>query len=90
MGVVVGVGVDVERGDLEPAAWFEVAKGFAEDVVVVADEAFELAAVDVVKGLVVRPCGFKVVDFKAAVGGGPALLVSLYRVESCTMMAGSD
>jgi hypothetical protein len=43
-----------------------------EQVVVVADEAFQLAPVDVIEGLAVRPGEFEVVDFEAAVWGDPS------------------
>jgi hypothetical protein len=50
-------------------------------VVVVADEALQLAPVDVVEGLAVGPGEFEVVDFEAAVWGDPACGVSVRERE---------
>ena len=68
---VVGHCVDFKRGDFEPAIGFEVFKRLPEDVVVIADEAFELTAVDVIKGFAVGPGLFEVVHFESAVGRDP-------------------
>lgn len=71
MRLVIGVGVDLERGDFKVSVGREVFKGLLEDVVVVADETFEFATVDVVEISAVGPGFFVVVDFEAAVGGDP-------------------
>ena len=63
--------VDFKRGDFEPAVGFEVFKRLLEDVVVIADEAFEFTAVDVIKGFAVGPGLLEVVYFESAVGGYP-------------------
>ena len=49
----------------------------AEEVVVVADEAFQLAAVDEVECLAVGPGGLEVVDLETAVRGDPEV-ISIY------------
>lgn len=69
---VIGHCVDFKRGDFEPAVGFEVFKRLSEDVVVIADEAFEFTAVDVVKGFAVGPGLFEVVYLESAVGGYPS------------------
>lgn len=74
MRIVVGVGVDLERVDFKVSFRCEMFESLLEDVVVVADEAFELAAVDIVEVLAVGPGLFVVVDFEAAVGGNPGRL----------------
>jgi len=71
MRLVVGVGVDLEGGDFEVSVGREVFEGLAEDMVVVTDKAFELAAVDIVEVFAVGPRLFVVVDLEAAVGGDP-------------------
>ena len=71
MRAVIRVGVNVERGNLEPAAGFERFEGLTEDVVVVADGPLEFAPMDEVEGLAVGPDLFKVVYFEAAVRGNP-------------------
>jgi hypothetical protein len=56
-----------------------------EQVVVVADEAFQLAPVDVVEGLAVRPGEFEVVDFEAAVWGDPGWVIELVRYDEIAL-----
>jgi hypothetical protein len=72
MCLVVRVRVDVHRRNLKVPAGLQVLERFLEQVVVVADEAFQLAPVDVIEGLAVRPGEFEVVDFEAAVWGDPS------------------
>lgn len=71
MRLVIGVCVDLEGIDFKVSIGHEVFKGLLEDVVVVADKAFEFATVDVVEVFAVGPGLFVVVDFEAAVGGDP-------------------
>lgn len=71
MCTVVGENVYGHRRNLKVTSWLQVAEGLAEDVVVVADETFELAAVDEVEGLVVGPDLLEVVDLETAVRGYP-------------------
>jgi hypothetical protein len=77
MCLVVRVRVDVDRRNLKVPAGLQVLERFLEEVVVVADEALELAPVDVVEGLAVGPGEFEVVDFEAAVWGDPGWFIEL-------------
>ena len=78
VGAVVGRRDDLDGGNLEPSVGLQVGQSLREQVVVVADETFQLAAVDEVERLAVGPGGFVVVDFEAAVGGDPFHLLVLW------------
>lgn len=80
--LVIGVGVDLKRVDFKVSVRREMFESLLEHVVVVADEAFEFAAVDVVEVFAVGPGLFVVVDFEAAVGGDPGGL-DWAQVVSC-------
>ncbi len=68
--LVVGVHVDLELGDFEPAPGVQVVVGLPQQTVPVADRAGEHADVDVVE-LLPRPLVFGVVDDELEVGRNP-------------------
>lgn len=74
---VVGICVDVKRGDFKPASGREVFQGLLKDTVVVPDEALELAAMDIVKFLAVGPGLLEIVDLKTAIGRNPDRLIDV-------------
>lgn len=76
------MGVDLKRGDFKVSVRREVLVSLSENVIVVADEALEFAAVDVIKLFAVGPGLFEIVDFKTAVGRDPGWLDGT-KVVSC-------
>lgn len=74
---VVGVCVDIERGDFKPASGSEVFQSLLKDMVVVPDGALEFTAVDIVKLLAVGPGLLEIVDFKTAIRRNPDGLIDV-------------
>jgi hypothetical protein len=75
-GLLVGSIVRQEAStlslELKVSAGIQVIKGLLEQLFVITDASFQFTAVNVIERLLIYPVVLKVIDFKKAVGRGPA------------------
>lgn len=76
VGSIVGQEASTLSLELKVSARIQVIKGLLEQLFVIADASFQFTAMDVIKGLLVHPVVFKVINFEEAVGWGPVSIIS--------------